>query len=724
MKKIFFFIFLFSFSIQFVSAQPTQAEIDKMMKQAQDAMKKYGTDSTVNKAMKEAKDKQQQVGDAMKNQQGNNNAASNTSYSSDHGSYDNVDNWKFPAKNIALLASLPKKIFSKAELINFLDDCYLQLSKKLQPGVTASVQSIAAKLKNDGNKMGDAAVAGWYTNYQEESLLLIIKAAANNPDNRLLLNNCAALLNMSGIEQKAIPLLKYVLQFSPGNSMLLNNLGQAYAGLGETDTAMVYLGRCMKIEPEHPEACNTAGQIEATKGNKEKAAEYFEKSIKSAYSKTAELKLRKIKKDSKIVPLVRPRVKLPEYFNLFKYELPAQCTSVENAAMAKAEHAAFREMISKQSSIYGGKWAELVQKIGEKIQSRLIKKDEFMAHPFYEFCGIMARDVMSDYSKELSDFNSGGRVYKKYISEMKVLENEYQSKYKIIEEAFAERGRRCCLGKGKPNTCCVSTEERCKAFNDLANQYLPKFAALTEDWQKKNMLVHQKYFDEVVYWHYLSLHPSGNDNFRLKYYEFIFGYLHTMGSICQTRTIEPCEFTPTTATKDSNAIGEIDCNLEIEIPFIVGKFELNCDKIAFRAGEGAIFSYEKNFKTKKSTLSIGIGANIDLGKVNLGPLEAKISAGVSESLFITFDGDNKVSDYGLKFDAKISVGSEAKGGKEVAPGKSVEVKRELTNKEVGVGYTFGINSGWNFNEGPFKGMIGPKPEVPLNKNVPIYKPIG
>ena len=716
MKKISILVCIFLSSFVPLFSQ-TQAEIDKMIKDAQDQIEKLKKDPATKDLLKDLPNL-----DSIKNannKPAKNNSSTNELYSSDPGAYGNVDNWKFPAKNTALLASLPKKVFTKTELISFLNDTYLQLSKKLPPGISSSVQSIAAKYNNDGNKMGDAAVAGWYTNYQEESLLLILRAAANNPDNRLLLNNCAALLNMSGIEQKAIPVLKYVLQSSPGNSMLLNNLGQAYAGLGETDTAMVYLGRCMKIEPEHPEACNTAGQIEATKGNKEKAAEYFEKSIKSAYSKTAELKLRKIKKDSKIVPLVRPRVKLPEYFNLFKYELPAQCTSTDNAAVAAAEHAAFREMISKQSSMYGGKWAELVQKIGEKIQSRLIKKDEFMAHPFYEFCGIMARDVLSDYDKELSDFNSGGQVYKKYISELETLENEYQSKYKIIEDAFAERGRRCCLGAGGPNSCCVSPEERCKAFNELANQYLPKFAALTEDWQKKSMLVHQKYFDEVVYWHYLRLHPSGNDNFRLKYYEFILYYLHTMGSICQTRTIEPCEFIKATATKDSNAIGEIDCPLEIEIPFIVGKFELNCDKISFKAGEGVVFGYEKNFKTRKSTLSIGIGANIELGKVNLGPVEAKISAGVSESLFITFDGDNKVADYGLKFDAKISAGAEIKGGKEVAPGKSVEVKRELNNKEVGVGYTFGINSGWDFNEGPFKGMIGPSKPVQINKNIKV-----
>jgi hypothetical protein len=57
----------------------------------------------------------------------------------------------------------------------------------------------------------------------------------------------------------------------------------------------------------------------------------------------------------------------------------------------------------------------------------------------------------------------------------------------------------------------------------------------------------------------------------------------------------------------------------------------------------------------------------------------------------------------------------------VQAGSVVKVKKDA-KEETGVGYKLGINSGWNFNEGPFKGMIGPAPEVPLNKNVNIYKP--
>ena len=719
MKKTFIICFLLSFSVQFVIAQPTQAEIDKKMKQAQEQMK---NDAARKKAMKDLQDQQKQVSDAIKNQQGNNNAVTNpiaigSLYSSDPGSYGNVDNWRFPAKNIALLSSLPKKVFTKAELISFLNNVYSQLSKKLPPGISSSVQSIAAKYNNDGNQMGDLAVTGWYTDYREEALLLIIKAAANSPDNGILLNNCAALLNMSGIEQKAIPILKYVLQSYPENSMLLNNLGQAYAGLGETDTAMVYLGRCMKIEPEHPEACNTAGQIEATKGNKEKAIQYFEKSIKSAYTKTAALKMRKIKKDSKIAPLVRPRVKISEYFNQFKCQLPAQCTSTENAAVAEAEHNAFRNMITKQTDMYINKHAALGEKKYQKIMKangagRILKKDEFVQQSFYGLCATMSQETGEEYGKALIDIVF--RVDKKYYEEIKRLENEYNGLLQALKKGFAERKDRCC-GEGKTTSCCPTTEEECTAYNNLANQYLPKFAMLTEEWQQNNMLVHQQYFDEVTYWHYLSLHPTGDDNFRIQFFMFIKDYLVTMNKVCQTKIIKPCEFTPTSATKESNAINEMECPLEIEIPFVVGKFELNCEKFSFQAGEGVVFGYEKNFKSRQSTVSVGIGLKLELqGKV--GPVKAGVSVSIGETLFITFDGDNKFSDGGLRFDAKATAGLETEAG------KIVKGKKDIAKEETGVGYTLGINSGWDFNEGPFKGMIGPAPEVPLNKNIKVYKP--
>jgi hypothetical protein len=146
--------------MQFVLAQPTQAELDKMMKQAQEQMKKQGNDTTLNKMMKGLQDQQKQVSGTMKNWTVNNGGATNGLLYTDPGDYSNVDNWKFPAKNMALLSSLPKIIFTRAELVRFLNDTYSQLPKNLPAGINLSVEPVAMKYKNDGNKMGDVAVTG------------------------------------------------------------------------------------------------------------------------------------------------------------------------------------------------------------------------------------------------------------------------------------------------------------------------------------------------------------------------------------------------------------------------------------------------------------------------------------------------------------------------------------------------------------------------------------
>jgi tetratricopeptide (TPR) repeat protein len=681
----------------FAFSQQTQADMEKMQKQLQERMAKRGKDTAGNQRMQNLLDQQRQISAAMANSGANNAAGQSTSYG-DPGDYSNVDNWKFPARKTALLSALPKKVLTRTELLSFLNNLYVQVSKRLAPGIATSVQSIEAKYGNDGSKMEDAAIYGWYTKYREEALLLIIRAAAASPDDGLLLNNCSAILNMTGLEESAVPILKYILQSYPENGMVLNNLGQAYAGLGETDTAMVYLGRAIRALPDDPEANNTAGQIEAAKGNNAKAADYFEQSIKGAYNKSAALKLRKIKSNAKLAPLVRPRVKIPEYFNEFKYKLPAQCTTTDKAADAEAEHTAFRKMISAQLKVFGNqqealqktKYSEGMQimKSGGSVPN--IKKDDFIAQPYHDLCGTMSKEVTSDYGSDLDDL--GQRVDKKYDGDFKALENEYQVKLKAIKDGYAEKENRCC-GEGRSGSCCPTAEEKCASNNELANQYLPKFAVLTEEWQKANQLVFRTHYDEVMYWGYLYYHPGGDDGFRLQvFYPVVMQYLSMLYKIGNTRIINPCKVQPTVATADSNAIREMECPIDLEIGFGVGRMILNCKKFGINGGVGALFGYERDFTVHQSTVSVGVGFKLDLG-LKAGPLKAGVSAGVSETAFITFDGKNGLSDAGLKNEAKATAGATGVG-----------------KAEVSVGSKLGIRSGWSFNEGRFSGTgaFGPK----------------
>jgi hypothetical protein len=155
MKKILLIVLLFCFSSSFVLAQvPSQAEMDKLIKQSQELLKQYGGDTMVNKALKTAQEQQKQIGGAIKNSPNKPGVSSYT----DPGAYGNVDNWKFPAKNTKLLASLSKKVFNRTELVAFLNDLYTQLYKILPATITSSVQGMTAKYNNDAAKMGDAAV--------------------------------------------------------------------------------------------------------------------------------------------------------------------------------------------------------------------------------------------------------------------------------------------------------------------------------------------------------------------------------------------------------------------------------------------------------------------------------------------------------------------------------------------------------------------------------------
>lgn len=589
---------------------------------------------------------------------------------------------KLPAKNNSLLSTITKKIFSKPELVAYCNGLYKQLAGKINPAKVKAVNDVMAKPGSNSYKNNLIAVSAWYNGAVEEAILMATKTAAQNPDDDVLLNNLSAMLNLGGLEQKAIPILQTLLQKFPDNAMVLNNMGQAYAGLGDQETAMLFFGRCIAQSPNHPEANNTAGHIELAKGNKEKAKEHFENSLKGAYKADASGALRYLDSQPKYGKFFRPRVHIPEYFNFHKYELPAQCESLAQAPGAMAAHTAYREMLTNLIKKYDA----ITNEESDITRQTLLKKygsgnTQFKSFPPFVELGTM---MLAEVSIEYMDATM----------EMVRYNDNFQAETKKLSEEYANTKLEC---------------------GPAASKYLPMFASLRRDWQIKNINLQKKYLDERIYWSYLASHNI--HDFRFRFYALISQALSVLHGLADTKLpYAGCDWKEGgKQTAGEPALAEPECPFTVELKFGFGKAAMDCEKFSLSGGEGAVFNYEKNFKSGQSTMSLGIGYNLELGGgfggVNIG---GGISA--SESLFITFDANGHATDAGLKFEAKAGVKAELDG----AIGKNINIKKDVTGFEETVGYTIGIESGIKVDEGRLKGLISPEAK-PINKNVPIYK---
>lgn len=221
MKKTFIICFVVSFSVQFVFAQVTQAKIDKMMKQAQEQMSKYSKDTSLNSKIKTM---QKNMPVNVVTQDNSFNSFTNTPY----------EHLKLPPKKQKLLDLIPKKTPSQAGIKSMAATLYAQLKKYCDKTAVANAEKMINNTSND--QLSQLAVLLWYKNAIEEAALLSVNAVSRSPDD-LTLNNCSAILNLSGLSPYSVSFLKYALQNNPDNSILLNNLGQAYFSLGETDSA-------------------------------------------------------------------------------------------------------------------------------------------------------------------------------------------------------------------------------------------------------------------------------------------------------------------------------------------------------------------------------------------------------------------------------------------------------------------------------------------------------
>lgn len=647
------------------------------------------------KSIQKKADSMQQVMQGKKGNEQNKNTAGGAAKPAKST---DIDKFKLPEKDSAKIKSLPRKNLSVSELRSYLTNLYDELNRKFPADAASSAKSIATKLGNDPVKLEAAALHGWQNGADEEALLLIIKGAAVGGDG-LVLTNAGGLLDMYGLPEKAIPVLRTVVSNSPKNVIALNNLGQAYTSLGMRDSGMIYLKHCISLSAYHPEANSTAGHIELKKGNKSAAQAYFENSIRGSFNLSAYNGLAIIFKDDKvklkIAHLIKPKVKKPEYFNQFKYKLPRQCLNVGEAATVSEEFKVYKEMLNRETRKFDLLRKEAENQMGKtwatdfnKRTMEAVLEGKSYMKPFQVLGSAIEAEASLGYHDDMADLE---KFNKENREQYKQLETEYKNAYEQLMK---------------------SGSHDCTKENELKNKYLERFAQLNTEWQSRNMLIENKYIDDFLYWCYFSAFDI--KDYRHRFYNYVKKYLYSVTRLAQVKILEPCEESEPDEVEQPQPteLKEFDCPVSVQIGFVVGKLKVDCEKLSFKAGELIVFKFEKQFTGKRqSTISLGGGGSIDLTE-GIGPVKAGLEVSVDMSMYFTFDKAGNCTDAGMSYSASRGFGVD------FSAGERIKIDRKLGYMGEEIGWRFGINSGISITppKTPFD-----KNETPINPNVRIYE---
>lgn len=708
MKNILFISMVFICSNS--SAQVSQAELDKLMKEAKETLKQIGGDSMAQQKLKELEKNEKQFKQVVTSSQ---KGAVNT----------DPTTAKFPSKQTRLLALIPKKTMSRAEVQTYAQQVYTNLKKKIAPQYVQSAEKIIAKLNNNPFRIMEAAVAAAHLNAGEEAVLLATYVASVKPEPAVL-NNTAAILTMSGLEPAAITILTSLLPQYNNNPTVLNNIGQAYAALGEKDSAMLFLGRTIRLDPSHTQANYCGGVIEASKGNNAKAIDYLKKSLEGGYNPDASRLVKFLEPDFKLSRHAKPKVKVPEYFNIHKYmPFPVPCQSIADIPRAEAEYKAFQQMLDEEIK----KVKKLLNDFSASINSipmnkgYMPDKNSIMRTSFYKFATEMTTDIAMEHAEAIKKFSN---ERKRFDEEIKKLDMKYNKAAAAIRQQYKENSN--CCGDGNVS-CCANYQEMCNKLNALADSYLPKYAALTSDLHLKVLHPYQN-FNETAYWHYLTyspVPPMGVLSFRNVFYGSVMDYLTAIRTIAYTKTIKPCEVPPpTTAGKrEGGNVEEPECPINISKKYSVFKFEMDCEKSSFsiNAFDEVEFIYSKDNFSKASSLEIAIGIEHKDQLVIIPGYTATLGGGITESMVIEFDKDGKFSDFQIKGGVKVAADATYKPEDKLV--KKVIKSTEAWSGSEKFTYTFSMKNGFSYEDGLLRpiadAVLGIKPEVQINKNIKI-----
>jgi|GEM_PF-2101045 len=625
----------------------------------------------------------------------------------------------FPINQEVFSKRLPSIFVSKGQAKAYLQKLYSVYGQHISPEVHTRLNKINIKYGLEVEKIAAQSLNAWMAGDGDLAIMLGITACKFEEVDDLNLNNLAAMLNLRGAGLVALPILRTLEQRHPENPMILNNYGQALAASGATDSAMRVFGRCLKKSPHHPEANNTAGQIQKSSGNFDAAREYFQNSLKGAYNEGAREGLNELEEgnSSFFINVTDAPVDYP-YFNEFKYQLPRQCTGPTDAPFIAHEHSDFYDFISRVSSAYGiAEEAEstqgkiYLQQMQKKIMSSMSNGTAASTTPWRKFMTpirYMASQKLVDLTlamtfKHIPDHEATMQRLKEIRTH---LINAYEQAAEKIRQDYTKQRSKYDCGEGNAQGCKIIEslyKDECLKLANLGNNEQPKISAAMVDIQNEEVRFLRWQFNQTAYYAFLS--APDEHTARAGFYAACRKYLNGLKNLVLTPYViagKRCDglgWPNVASNKSDDKTKSPECEIDYEVPFIVGKFKLNCEELEFEAGEGLVFKMAKNYKTMQTTLSIGAGFKFET-KGNWGVFKAGFDASIDQSFYATWNAKNSLTDFGMAIKAATEFKTVSKLPTEKIGAQSFKDWQKQANGKIEVGYKLGVNSGWTFSDAP------------------------
>jgi Flp pilus assembly protein TadD len=602
-----------------------------------------------------------------------------------------------PSPNAKKLALASRKLNTREELVRYLDELDEKLSAALAG--TKVIQTA------DANTATKAAYGYWIFQQPREALLLALRAAKQEPDNNTILNNLGATLSLCGGDYLAVPLYIVCIRKEPANSTLNNNIGQSYLALGQPQLAEQYLKKAIASSPKHHLANNSLGFLYRSQGMNDLAIKCYQNSLSSSFTLEGFNRLKELKKESalKLMDYIRHRYKQPDYINFDKYAVPLQCTQYDQTEVRIAQHKYYQKVIDEQLRKYTklrDQQKPIAAEANKKYFTHEIKQS---IRPFLPFAATLVVCIRKEFETKVFKLEVELKELERKRIELKV---EFDSTVEMITKSYEPRLDKLGEGNADPTL----EEEVCADMNAAINSFLVQFAELNEERFHKIIHTYKDYLNDYLYW--IRFASFTNEQYRLEYYDIVLMMYQVLREVKLTTLHGYCNADK--PDKDNSLelkVEDPDCPLPVgvELPFVVGKIQFDCESWGLEIGEGVVFNIE-HLMGGATTIAIGPGALLaktpEIGGEAPMDINPGADAKLKGQLFITFDA-NTIIDWGLQFEAEIDIRG---------VGKPLEIKQNVT---------LAVNKGLTA-EGPLTTLIDKYYEIPpekqLNKNIKIYKP--